>query len=95
MGPARVSPWPEPASHARLVTRGPYARIRHPMYASLLLAGVGMAAHTISLPRAIALLALVPVLCAKMAIEEQAMRARFPEYAAYEKRTRRILPFLF
>lgn len=91
----RVSPWPEPAADAELVTSGPYVWIRHPMYASLLLAGAGLVAHTFTAGRLAALLLLVPVLCLKMWIEEQAMRARFPGYAGYALRTKRLIPFVF
>jgi protein-S-isoprenylcysteine O-methyltransferase Ste14 len=92
---ARVTPWPEPRADAELITRGPYAWIRHPMYASLLLAGSGFVAHTFTPGRLAALLLLVPVLCLKMWIEEQALRANFPGYAAYALRTKRIIPLVF
>lgn len=91
----RVTPWPEPEADAELVTRGPYAWIRHPMYASLLLAGAGLVAHTFTAARMAALLLLVPVLCLKMWIEEQALRVRFPEYAFYRLRTKRLVPFVY
>lgn len=92
---SRVTPWPEPRADAELVTRGPYAWIRHPMYTSLLLAGAGLVAHTFTVGRLAALLLLVPVLCLKMWIEEQALRARFRDYAAYALRTKRVIPFVF
>ena len=91
----RVTPWPELRADAELVTRGPYAWIRHPMYASLLLAGSGLVAHTFTVRRLAALVLLVPVLCLKMWIEEQEMKKRFPDYAAYARRTRRVIPFVF
>jgi protein-S-isoprenylcysteine O-methyltransferase Ste14 len=91
----RVTPWPEPRADAELVTRGPYAWIRHPMYASLLLAGSGLVAHTFTPGRLAALLLLVPVLCLKMWIEERALRAHFPGYAAYALGTKKLIPFVF
>ncbi|MBM4153684.1 MAG: isoprenylcysteine carboxylmethyltransferase family protein [Lentisphaerae bacterium] len=95
MRPSRVTPWPEPRADAELVVRGPYAWIRHPMYASLLLAGAGLVAHTFTAGRLAALLLLAPVLCLKMWIEERALRARLPGYAAYALRTKRVVPFVF
>ncbi len=92
---ARVTPWPEPRADAELVVHGPYAWIRHPMYASLLLAGAGLVAHTFTWTRLALLLLLVPVLCLKMWIEERALRARFPGYAAYALRAKRVIPFVF
>jgi protein-S-isoprenylcysteine O-methyltransferase Ste14 len=80
----------------RLVETGIYRLIRHPMYGSLMLLGLG-----ICLKRATALtsaLAAVVVLALVLTalIEEGEMRARFGEaYAAYKKRTKRFIPFLF
>jgi protein-S-isoprenylcysteine O-methyltransferase Ste14 len=39
-------------------------------------------------------LALLAVLLAKAVREEGYLRARFPEYAAYQARTRRLLPYI-
>jgi len=86
---------PELRSGARLVTGGPYRRIRHPMYASVLL-GVGALVVADSRPWRIALLAaLLVVLLLKAAREEEYLRAAFPEYAAYASRTWRLVPFVY
>lgn len=86
---------PELRPGARLVTGGPYRRIRHPMYASVLL-GVGALVVADSRPWRIALLAaLLVVLLLKAAREEEYLRAAFPEYAAYAARTWRLVPFVY
>jgi protein-S-isoprenylcysteine O-methyltransferase Ste14 len=86
---------PELKRGARLVTGGPYRRIRHPMYASVLL-GVGALVVADSRPWRIALLAaLLVVLLLKAAREEEYLRAAFPEYAAYAARTWRLVPFVY
>ena len=86
---------PELKSGARLVTGGPYRRIRHPMYASVLL-GVGALVVADPRPWRIALLvALLIVLMLKAAREEEYLRAAFPEYAAYVSRTWRLIPFVY
>src|SRR5215831_8536103 len=36
------SPWTRPLEGARLVTTGPYAVVRHPVYASYVLRGLGL-----------------------------------------------------
>jgi len=86
---------PELRSNARLVTGGPYRWIRHPMYASVLLAVVGVVYADPRLWRIALLIALVIVLMLKAAREEDYLRAAFPEYAAYAARTWRLIPFVF
>lgn len=83
---------PEPMPHGRLVTTGPYRRVRHPMYASLLLFLLGVVLFRGGLLAAGGWIALVGVLVAKTRREEAALRARFPEYARYAARTWRLLP---
>ena len=86
---------PELRSGARLVTGGPYRRIRHPMYTSLLL-GMGALVVADARPWRIALLvALLVVLMLKAAREEEYLRAAFPDYAAYASRTWRLVPFVY
>jgi protein-S-isoprenylcysteine O-methyltransferase Ste14 len=86
---------PEVRRGARLITSGPYRWIRHPMYAAVLL---GAAAFVAADPRAwrvAAWIALLAVLVAKALREERNLRAAFPEYAEYCRRTRRFVPFVF
>ena len=75
-----------------LVTNGPYALIRHPICAAILLfLGAGIAAHPAWQTVALGLLALAATVV-RMVTEEQLVRARYPEYAAYAARTRRLIP---
>lgn len=93
--PGNFNVRPEVKSGARLVTDGIYAHVRHPMYLAVLLA---MLAAVAADPRAWRLglwLALLAVLLAKAAREESHLRERFPDYAAYAARTRRLLPGLY
>jgi protein-S-isoprenylcysteine O-methyltransferase Ste14 len=78
----------------RLITRGVYRRIRHPMYAALLLYGVGQA---LALPNWFAgpsYLVAVGILYAfRVGAEERMMLAQFgDDYAAYMTRTKRLVP---
>ena len=36
-----LSPFPKPPAHARLIRRGPYAVVRHPLYAGLIALSLG------------------------------------------------------
>lgn len=85
---------PEPRPDGRLVTTGPYAHVRHPMYLSVLLA---MAAFAVAGDgwQWGAWGALAAVLAAKVRREERALVILHPGYEAYRERTRAIIPFLF
>ncbi len=86
----------EPHPRARLVTRGIYRRIRHPMYASLLLLGVSWLYNRYTHERGVALLVLFFVLLLKMLYEERALLKQFGKnYEVYMRRTKRLIPVIF
>jgi protein-S-isoprenylcysteine O-methyltransferase Ste14 len=80
-------------SGALLVTHGPYRYIRHPMYASLLLGGVGLLLISCSWLRLAGFLTLWLVLYCKVRIEEKLLADHFPAYALYQKRSRLLFPW--
>jgi protein-S-isoprenylcysteine O-methyltransferase Ste14 len=86
---------PEPKSSAQLITSGPYRLIRHPMYSALLLATLAFAVAENIWVKVGLWIALALILSAKASFEEQLMREKFSEYAAYCARTKRFLPYLF
>jgi protein-S-isoprenylcysteine O-methyltransferase Ste14 len=84
---------PTPNSSAALVSSGVYARVRHPIYTSVLLGAIGVAlAHG---HFAVMLIALVMVVffTAKAKYEESLLRTVYPEYGDYMTHTGRFLPF--
>lgn len=80
-------------SGAILITHGPYRYIRHPMYASLLLAGLGLLLISCSWLRLVGFFALWLVLYLKLRIEEQLLAGHFPDYSLYQKRSRMLFPW--
>jgi protein-S-isoprenylcysteine O-methyltransferase Ste14 len=92
--PGNFNVHPAPRAGGRLVSDGPYRWIRHPMYSALLLAGLGVVLGAGGWS-ALALATLAAVLWLKARLEEQGMRAAHPDYADYERRTWRFVPFLF
>jgi protein-S-isoprenylcysteine O-methyltransferase Ste14 len=92
--PGNFGVFPEPRANARLVTTGPYAKVRHPMYLAVLLFAGGFVLGWRGLPQVAAFALLAAVLHAKAGREERLLRQRFPEYAAYAARTARIVPGL-
>lgn len=85
---------PAPAAGVHLVTRGPYRWIRHPMYLAVLMVTLPMVVQAWTPWRLAAWIALVIVLRWKAVYEETLLRERFPEYADYQRRTKRLIPFL-
>jgi protein-S-isoprenylcysteine O-methyltransferase Ste14 len=80
----------------RLVVRGAYQFIRHPLYASIAFLGLGIFLKRVTvLTSVLAAVVLVSVyLTAK--IEEKEMLARFGnEYAVYRTKTKMFVPFVF
>jgi protein-S-isoprenylcysteine O-methyltransferase Ste14 len=78
-----------------LVTNGPYHWLRHPIYASLI---YFFSACIISFPfidTIGAVILIVVGLFTRMLLEEKFLLADYDEYAAYCKRAKRIIPFLF
>jgi protein-S-isoprenylcysteine O-methyltransferase Ste14 len=78
-----------------LVERGPYRLIRHPMYASALLFLWSSILGHWSLVNALVGTVITVILPARIVIEERLVLARYPEYAEYRRRTKRLIPFVF
>ena len=78
-----------------LVTSGPYAWARHPIYAGLLLAFVGSAIAIGEWRSVLAVVLAALAFWRKLRIEERWMRDRFGEtYPAYCERVRALIPFV-
>ena len=79
-----------------LVTNGPYRYFRHPIYAALIYFFVG---SLVAFPyiETLAGFALIVIgLSARMYFEEKFLLAEYKnEYIAYQKQTKRIIPFVF
>lgn len=95
MGIGRVSALPTPRADARLVARGPYAYIRHPMYTGLLLFGLALVLAAPNPLRIAFWLVLLVDLVLKLRYEERLLAAKFLEYAGYRERTKKLIPFIY
>lgn len=78
-----------------LVTTGPYAYVRHPIYTGMLLAALGTA--IMSSIFGIGMLIFISIFFAlRINKEEKMMLELFPNrYPEYQKHTKRLLPFVW
>jgi protein-S-isoprenylcysteine O-methyltransferase Ste14 len=85
-----------PRPEDRMVTSGPYRVIRHPMYAAVLMISLGLACLTQSLI-GLAVLGVYFVLLSRLIpIEESRLLSAYGEsYAAYQRTTRSLVPFVY
>jgi protein-S-isoprenylcysteine O-methyltransferase Ste14 len=86
---------PRPRADSRLVQSGIYARIRHPIYAGLMLASMGWSALTLSVAAFGAALLLVAFLDAKARREEAWLLERYDAYEDYRRRSERFVPGIY
>lgn len=78
-----------------LATTGPYAYTRNPLYLGSALMTAGFAMALLSLPVALLLAVLFPLVYAPVILsEERFLRANFPEFAGYCRQVPRLIPRL-
>jgi protein-S-isoprenylcysteine O-methyltransferase Ste14 len=83
------------AEARRLVTSGPYRLVRHPLYLAEELAIIGLSMQFFSAATAFLLAVQIAFQLRRMHNEESVLTENFPEYAAYQRRTARLLPGIY
>ena len=78
----------------QMISSGPYQFIRHPMYASaLVIIWSGVLGHMSYLNLVCGVIVTV-VISIRILIEEQYLRAHFPAYLDFSRKTKMIIPFI-
>jgi len=79
----------------RLVTQGPYAVVRHPLYLAEAVATLGVVINFLS-PWALILVAVqLGLQMVRIHYEEKVLKEHFPEYEDYAKKTWRLIPGIY
>jgi len=91
---ASCTPLPKPRPGAQLIQSGIYAHIRHPLYTSVMLLGLGWAVLWRSWPALVVALTLIPFFHAKARREERWLTKKFAGYSDYARRVPRFWPRL-
>jgi protein-S-isoprenylcysteine O-methyltransferase Ste14 len=80
----------------QLIDRGPYAIVRHPIYAGMLLALFGTTLVSSTVGSLLGLVLAIISLWQKAYIEEQFLRVEFGEqYARYQREVKFLIPFIY
>ena len=85
---------PEPKADGHLVTSGLYARLRHPIYSGIVLLLAGLFVRQPGSFVAILGAIIITFLIVKSRFEERLLTQRYPDYAAYRRRSWGVLPGL-
>jgi protein-S-isoprenylcysteine O-methyltransferase Ste14 len=89
------SPRPAVKEQPELVTSGPYAYVRHPIYSGVMLAALG-AALTGYLFGIVSFAFVCVIFLSRIRQEETIMRSLFPhDYPEYQTRTKKLIPFVW
>jgi len=89
-----LTPFPKPVE-AGLVTRGPFALVRHPIYTGGLGLFLGYALFA-GVPALVLTVALGLLWAGKLRVEERHLVAVYADYPAYQARVRhRLIPFVY
>jgi protein-S-isoprenylcysteine O-methyltransferase Ste14 len=83
------------AQARRLVTTGPYAIVRHPLYLCEEITVIGIALAHLSVEAVLIVAVQWMFQLRRMSNEEKVLGASFPDCAAYAARTPKIIPTLF
>lgn len=77
-----------------LMTTGPYNFLRHPIYAAILyFVWTGVTSHLSMLACVLGLVVTIGLII-RMLAEERLVAQKYPEYAEYAARTKRVVPFI-
>jgi protein-S-isoprenylcysteine O-methyltransferase Ste14 len=76
----------------RLITHGPYAVVRHPLYICEEIAVLGVFIQVLSPMACVIVMTHALVQFRRMLNEERILRSTFAEYASYAERTPRLVP---
>jgi protein-S-isoprenylcysteine O-methyltransferase Ste14 len=90
-----LTPLPRPKENATLIVSGAYRFVRHPIYSGItfMAFGWGLWLHSwLVIGYALLLFAFFDI---KSRREERWLAEKFPEYAAYRKRVRKLVPFVY
>ena len=89
---SNLSPFPRPKANAKLVTRGIYRYIRHPIYTAILFGAFGVFLVSGALSQLLIYVLLCILFWYKSGYEEELLVKKFPDYEEYKSTSGRFFP---
>jgi protein-S-isoprenylcysteine O-methyltransferase Ste14 len=91
---ASLTPLPYPKDAAELVQTGIYGLVRHPLYSGIITAAAAYAIGQLSLTHGMAMLVLLLFFNFKASREETWLKAKHADYANYQQRVKKLVPWV-
>ncbi|HIK43629.1 MAG TPA: isoprenylcysteine carboxylmethyltransferase family protein [Leptolyngbyaceae cyanobacterium M65_K2018_010] len=92
---SNLTPLPYPREGGELVQTGVYGWVRHSLYSGLILGTFALSLAKLSLSHLGICFALFLVLNAKASKEEIWLQERYPDYADYRQRVKKLIPWIY
>lgn len=90
-----LTPFPQPPVRTQLRVLGAYAVVRHPIYTGIVLAGIGWSLMWAS-ALGVALALVLGVFFDRKATREEAwLRRKFKSYRGYQRRVKKLIPWIY
>jgi len=86
---------PDIQQNSTLITTGVYKYIRHPMYFSVIFGMLGVLITFFSIKELIVYMFLSIVMIIKLHYEESLWVCHTKEYTEYQKKTKKLIPFIY
>jgi protein-S-isoprenylcysteine O-methyltransferase Ste14 len=90
-----LTPLPYPRDDGELVQTGVYGIVRHSLYGGIILGTFALSLWQFSLSHLAITLVLLLVLNAKAGKEEAWLQERYPAYADYRQRVKKLIPWVY
>lgn len=91
----KINVFPYLLAGARLIQRGPYRYVRHPMYTAVLLFSLAYFSENPNWLFFLYFIALLAVIILKIKFEERRLKSRFDDYQTVFYKTYRLLPCIY